>query len=374
MKVVGLFAGIGGLELGLHAAGHRTELLCEISLTARAVLKARFPQIELVDDVKKLKGLPRGTDLVCAGFPCQDLSQAGTATGLKGERSGLVFEVIRLVGRSKPRWLLLENVPFMLQLGGGTAVRRIVKELEDLNYRWAWRVVDTLGFGLPQRRERVFLLASRVADPAEVLLVDDAPFIRPETAIGTLAHGFYWTEGRGGLGWAVDAIPTLKNGSSIGIASPPAILMPDLSIIKPDLRDAERLQGFSVNWTLPAEDVKRSSFRWSLVGNAVSVPVAKWVGKRLAEPLGYDRGRDSPFPLIGKLPKAARYDGEHRHQVDISIDPLGHRRQHLHEFLKFPGVPLSIRATQGFYSRTQRASLQFKSGFIESVRRHLAAV
>ena len=374
MKIVGLFAGIGGLELGLHAAGHRTELLCEVLSTAQAVLKVQFPQVELVDDVVGLKSLPGGIDLVCGGFPCQDLSQAGSTRGLEGGRSGLVFEVIRLINRSRPKWVLLENVPFMLQLSGGAAMRRIVKELEDLNYRWAWRIVDTLGFGLPQRRKRVFLLASRVADPADVLLVDDAPFVRSVTAIGKLAHGFYWTEGRGGLGWAVDAIPTLKNGSSIGIASPPAILMPSGVIIKTDLRDAERLQGFDVDWTSPAESVGRSSFRWSLIGNAVSVPVATWIGRRLAEPLTYDQARDGPFPSNGKLPKAARYDGKRRHLVDISADPLALPRLHLHQFLRFPGVPLSVRATQGFFDRTQRASLKFKTGFIDAVRSHLAAV
>lgn len=108
----------------------------------------------------------------------------------------------------------------MLQLNGGNAMRAIVDEFERRGYRWAYRVVDTFSFGLPQRRERVFLVASRVLDPAEVLLADDRPLIRPGTDLGRLAHGFYWTEGLGGLGWAVDSVPTLKNGSTIGIPSP----------------------------------------------------------------------------------------------------------------------------------------------------------
>lgn len=374
MKVVGLFAGIGGLELGLHQAGHQSSLLCEILPTAKAVLAAKFPNAEIVDDILNLKSLPKNTDLLSAGFPCQDLSQAGSTQGLGGSRSALVLEVIRLARKSKPRWILLENVPFMLQLGGGAAMRRIVSELEVLKYKWAWRVVDTFGFGLPQRRERVFLLASREMDPADVLLTDDEKLDRPITDLNKLAHGFYWTEGRGGLGWAVDAIPTLKNGSSVGIASPPAILLPGGRIIKPDIQDAERLQGFDADWTKPAEAVGRPSLRWSLAGNAVSVPIAAWIGRRLAQPGQYDRERDAPFPDEGRLPKAARWDGKHRKLVRIGLDPLGVRPQHLQAFLKHPGDLLSERATEGFYSRTQRAKLRFQPGFIEAIREHLAVM
>ena len=82
----------------------------------------------------------------------------------------------------------------------------------------------------------------------------------------------------------VNAIPTLKGGSTVGVPSPPAIWLPDGRFVTPDIRDAERLQGFAVDWTRPAETVRRRSFRWKLVGNAVSVPVAKWVGDRLAKP------------------------------------------------------------------------------------------
>src|SRR6266516_2561085 len=96
LKVVGLFAGIGGIELGLHRAGHQATLLCEVDPGARAVLADRFP--------------------------CQDLSQAGMTAGITGARSGLVGEAIRLLQRKRVPLVLLENVPFMLQLGGGRAL------------------------------------------------------------------------------------------------------------------------------------------------------------------------------------------------------------------------------------------------------------
>jgi DNA (cytosine-5)-methyltransferase 1 len=217
-------------------------------------------------------------------------------------------------------------------------------------------------------------LASRDGDPADVLMADDNPLERPVTALGQLAHGFYWTEGRGGLGWAVDAIPTLKNGSTIGIPSQPAILLPDGRIIKPDIRDAERMQGFQEDWTMPAERVVRTGMRWGLVGNAVSVPVAHWIGRRLLDPGKYDRDRDRHLPMSGTLPKAARFDGTRRHAVAISTDPLGIRSKPLATFLRHEGEPLSVRATAGFLSRTRVATLRFPPGFIAAVEAHLRIV
>jgi DNA (cytosine-5)-methyltransferase 1 len=376
MRIAGLFSGIGGFELGLHRAGHSSSLLCDILPTARAVLWERFPDVDYHDDLTTLRSLPRDVDLVCAGFPCQDLSQAGRTAGLDGERSGLIGEVFRLLRRRRVPTVLVENVPFMLQLNGGSAMCAIVDEFERRGYRWAYRVVDSYGFGLPQRRERVFLVASRVLDPREVLLVDDSPLLRPQGQVGEVAHGFYWTEGLGGLGWAVDAVPTLKNGSTIGIPSPPAVLMPDGRIIKPSIRDAERLQGFDADWTEPAESVGRVSARWSLVGSAVSVPVAEWIGRRLAEPGNCSRQAEYGFGDAGKLPRAAFFDGKRRLAVDIGPDPLGIRPRSLTEFLtdRQRQQLLSVKATYGFLARTRRAKLRFAPGFIAAVERHLSAM
>lgn len=373
MNVAGLFAGIGGFELGLHRAGHRTALLCDVLPTARAVLDERFPGVVYHHDITQLRSLPSDVDLVCAGFPCQDLSQAGRTAGIEGERSGLIGEVFRLLSRRRVPTIVLENVPFMLQLGGGNAMRAIVDELERRGYRWAYRVVDSWSFGLAQRRERVFLVASRVIEPAEVLLVDDRPVPRPITALGDRPHGFYWTEGLGGLGWAVDAVPTLKNGSTIGIASPPAVLMPDGRLLKLGIQAGERLQGFEADWTQPAEKVGRPAARWGLVGSAVSVPVAQWIGERLARPGHYDGSRDVPFPTAGKAPRAARFDGRERHAVSIGTDPVGRVPPSLKDFLANTEEPmlLSVKATRGFLERTRRAKLRFAPGFIEAVEQHL---
>ena len=376
MNVAGLFAGIGGFELGMQQAGHHAELFCDVLPTARAVLSHRFPSVPFHNDITTLRSLPASVDALCAGFPCQDLSQAGRTAGLSGTRSGLIAEVFRLLSRRRVPTVVVENVPFMLQLAGGDAMRSIVDEFEQRGYRWAYRVVDSWSFGLAQRRERVFLVASRELDPSAVLLADDAPIARLKSQLGVLSHGFYWTEGWGGGGWAVDAVPTLKNGSTIGIASPPAVLLPTGKIVKLGIEDGECLQGFQSGWTVAAEAVAKPASRWGLIGSAVSVPVARWVGSRLDGPGIYDSSRDLPFPGLGKLPRAARFDGKGRHAVRISTDPLGIRPAPLSSFMRDVAGQqlLSVKATSGFLSRTRRAKLRFEPGFIEAVERHLIAM
>jgi DNA (cytosine-5)-methyltransferase 1 len=373
-RVAGLFAGIGGIELGLGRAGHSSNLLCEIEPGAVSVLEDRFPDVPVIRDVTELPALPRDTTLVTAGFPCQDLSQAGKTAGIDGARSGLVRHVFRLLEQRRVPWVLLENVSFMLRLGRGQAMRYVVEELERLGYVWAYRVMDSRAFGLPQRRERVYLLACLpgVGDPRDVLLSKDhGP---PETPkdYRNYANGFYWTEGIRGLGWAVDAVPTLKGGSTIGIPSSPAIWMPSREIVTPDIRDAERLQGFDADWTAPALSQGRSGKRWKLVGNAVSVNAAEWIGRQLNDPAPYDPSLDAPLHTNSSWPDAAwsMISGA-RFTAHVSRWPVAIRRQHLAAFLQFPTRPLSPRATIGFLGRTRASSLRFPEGLIESLEEHL---
>lgn len=193
MNVVGLFAGVGGIELGLEAAGHRTSLICEIEPAARAVLAARFPRLPLHDDIRTLDRLPKGTDLVAGGFPCQDISQAGTTKGIAGKNSGLVNEVFRLLARSDVPHVLLENVSFILALNRGHAMRHVIGELERLGYRWAYRVIDSQAFGLPQRRQRLFLLASRTFEPFERLMNGSVESAEPTDWKGSADWAGRWT-------------------------------------------------------------------------------------------------------------------------------------------------------------------------------------
>lgn len=370
MNVVGLFAGVGGIELGLEAAGHRTTLACEIDPAARTVLRDRFPNLPLHDDIRTLQKLPKGTELVAGGFPCQDISQAGKTSGISGKNSGLVSEVFRLLEKHDVPHVLLENVSFMLALNRGHAMRYVVTELERLGYKWAYRVVDSQSFGLPQRRQRLFIYASKVCAPYEVLMTgNEEPRAIPEWR--GRACGFYWTEGVRGLGWAVDAVPTLKGGSTVGIASPPAIWMPDGRIVTPDIRDAERMQGFSENWTEPALKVSRPGFRWKLVGNAVSVPAATWVGARLKQgPTRVDL-RVRSFEQNMKWPVAAfGGPGQRALAVDISMWPVAIPRAPLMKFLKHEPKLLSHKATVGFVSRLRSGSLHFPQEFLAALDSH----
>lgn len=129
MRVAGLFAGVGGIELGLEQAGLTTALLCEIDPRAKAVLEHRFPRVRIEPDVSAIAQLPPDIDLLTAGFPCQDLSQAGKTSGIFGRRSGLIRSVFRLISDSKPPWVLIENVPFLLRLDGGRGIAYVTRNL-----------------------------------------------------------------------------------------------------------------------------------------------------------------------------------------------------------------------------------------------------
>jgi DNA (cytosine-5)-methyltransferase 1 len=370
LTAVGLFAGIGGIELGLQRAGHRTELLCEIDPSARRVLESQFPEIPIHGDIRKLRSLPK-VDVVAAGFPCQDLSQAGTTAGIYGSRSGLVDEVFRLIAnrRSAPTWLLIENVSFMLHLDKGRAMAHLTDSLSDLGFAWAYRVVDTRAFGLPQRRQRVIMLASRTGDPRTVLLDGEADSNEQLDATGR-ACGFYWTEGLKGLGWAIDAVPTLKGGSTIGIPSAPAVWSVEGDIGTPHIDDAERLQGFPGRWTEPSVDdpLRRNGPRWKLVGNAVSVPVAEWAGRRLSKAVASAEGEFELLQPGDAWPKAAWGKDHKSYRVRLGLWPVRHPYRHLDEFLTEPLRPLSARALAGFIGRAERSTLRFPPGLLDAAR------
>lgn len=381
MRIAGLFAGIGGIELGFHRAlGEevQTELLCEWWEPAQAVLRARFPGVELHPDVRELRDLPDGLDLLSAGFPCTDLSQAGRTAGITGEASGLVthvFEALRLyAGRgNRLPWLMIENVPNMLTLDKGKAMAYLVNEIESLGYRWAYRVVDSRFTGVPQRRRRVILLASATEDPRRVLFADDAG-VRPETDLKSDAFGFYWTEGRSGIGWAQDAVPTLKGGSTLGIPSPPAIWVPGAPdhrlFVTPSIEDAEAMQGFERGWTDVALSARKNGPRWKMVGNAVTTRVAEWVAGRLSQP--GEPVADLYGPGVEqRWPTAAWGDAGERRAVFISEFPALAPYEHLSSVVDLnEAPPLSARAINGFQNRLSQGNLGRFEGFRDDVARY----
>jgi DNA (cytosine-5)-methyltransferase 1 len=321
-----------------------------------------------VGDVRKLRGLP-DADVVVAGFPCQDLSPAGRSAGISGVHSRLVDEIFRLVRgkRRRPEWLVLENVPFMLQLQRGRAMRHITGQLVDCGYDWAYRVIDARAFGLPQRRRRVVIVASHRHDPREILFGGNESEPRWPEPSGA-ACGFYWTEGNRGLGWAVDAIPTLKGGSGLGIPSAPAVWLMNGQVGTPEIRDAERLQGFPADWTKPAERIQARGARWRLIGNAVPVPIALWLGRRLARPVvNFDHPEYSKH-VADRWPTAAWGDRTGAvFSCQMSEWPTQWVYKSLDDFVRFPLRPLSPRAALGFATRLAASGLRFPPELLDDL-------
>ncbi|HWE75543.1 MAG TPA: DNA (cytosine-5-)-methyltransferase [Stellaceae bacterium] len=381
-NVTALFGGVGGLELGLQRHGHHTSLFCECDPEATAVLARRFPSTPLMFDVRATDELREAihpkSNLLTAGFPCTDLSQAGRTEGFAGDKSSLVRDVIKLLKKRPFEHVLIENVPNWRHLHGGAYLREVLSALERLGYRWAYRTIDALAFGLPQRRHRIFVYATLEGDPRGALFFGDEEPDEQVFALDEQAHGFYWTEGNRGLGWGEDCVPTLKGGSAVGIPAPPAIVMPDLTIITPDVSDTERLQGFAADWTNVQECLPRfegrafkQRRRWMLVGNAVNVEVSAWIGEQLAAQRRYDGEEDVVLGKGDPWPTAAWYDGRSRWRASKSLWPVKRKRRHLASFLLQSAPPLSLRATEGFYSRLANSSLNVKRDFLQAVKRHL---
>ncbi|MHB8511460.1 MAG: DNA cytosine methyltransferase [Actinomycetota bacterium] len=152
-----LFSGIGGFDLGLERAGLEPAWQVEIDPSCNRVLERHWPKVGRGQDIRECEEFD-AVDLVCGGFPCQDLSVAGKRAGLAGERSGLFFEFARVVASVAPRWVLIENVPGLLSSNGNKDMATVVGTLAQLGYGWAYRVVDAQYFGVAQRRRRVFIV------------------------------------------------------------------------------------------------------------------------------------------------------------------------------------------------------------------------
>ena len=371
MRVAGLYAGIGGFEAGFERSGHRAVLMSEIDGDAQLVIGHRFRHVALDTDVLKLDALPEEAEVVTAGFPCQNLSMVGDKKGIEGEKTYVVEALFRLLKRRRAPWVVIENVYFMLHLARGAAMTHVVSHLERLGYRWASRVIDSRAFGLPQRRRRVFVVAAIDGDPRDVLLADDVPdLVWPQPDLAQ-PIGFYWTEGRSGHGLTADAVPPLKAGSSLGIPSPPAVLLPSGRVATPSIEAVEQIQGFPPGWTSVLSKKERSRVRWRLVGNAVSVPVAEWIGKRLREPRAYDACGDRPFAEGQRWPKAAWNMGKGRMIAHVSEFPVRKRRGRLSAFATHRWPDLSTRALAGFVRRAHEGRLRYPDGFLAALEANL---
>ena len=362
MKYGSLFSGIGGFEYGLGEE-YAPLILNEIDPAAKSVLKSRFPSIQIYDDVTTLTANQLDSiDLLLGGFPCQDVSIVGGQKGIGGTKTPLVKHIFRLVEDVQPDWILLENVQSIRFVHSGRVLNYVVQECERLGYSWAYRVLDSNAFGLPQRRRRWYFVASKVSNPSDVLFSDFGSEIPKVKPILENPIGFYWTEGRRGHGLTNNAIPPLKAGSTIGIPSPPAVLFPNGSVVLPTIKTAERLQGFEEGWTetAPVRD------RWRLVGNAVSPPVISWIANRMKEPRIWSLPQKNLSPT-SKWPYAA-YSTKPgiRNEVQISETPSDINIGLLTDN-SYTWNPISLRAISGFISRARASSLRYPPGFLEKL-------
>jgi DNA (cytosine-5)-methyltransferase 1 len=244
MRFVSLFAGVGGFDLGLELAGHECVGQVEIDKHCQTVLANHWPDVPRHDDVRTANewadriGLVGRTDLVCGGFPCQDVSVAGRRAGLAGERTGLFWDALSFASHVEARWVLLENVPGLLTSNQGRDFGTVLAALADAGYVYnEWRVLDSQFFGVPQRRRRVFLIAGVTAPDRRPLLVEsegsvwDSSPLRASgqdvtgTIEGSVAYGFNPTGGTRDIGLKREQSPTIRVGSGVGIPSPPGAVI-----------------------------------------------------------------------------------------------------------------------------------------------------
>ena len=155
LKVIDLFSGIGGFSLGLErTGGFQTSQFVELDPKARQILKKHWPDVPQHDDIRTYKPTPRSADVVCGGFPCQDISEAGHGAGIGGERSGLWKEMARVIRVVRPGWVIAENVSTLRSRG----LAVVLQDLNALGYDTEWHCIPASAIGAPHRRDRIWIL------------------------------------------------------------------------------------------------------------------------------------------------------------------------------------------------------------------------
>ena len=326
MKFLDLFAGIGGFRLGMERVGHKCIGFCEIDKFARASYKAMHNtenEIEYHDinevtneEFRKLRGK---VDIICGGFPCQAFSIAGKQLGFEDARGTLFYEIARATKEIKPRYLLLENVGNLLSHDKGQTFTRILKILDELGYDVEWQVLNSKNFGVPQNRERVFIIGhlrgertykvfpirgenqkssikqigniaktNNFGGNPQVGRVYDVQGISPtlntmqgggrEPKIIQRGHGY-------NQGGEHDIAPTLTSNSyhenNILKNNRNTITLSNYKIRKLTPKECWRLQGFPDELFDKAQSVNSNSQLYKQAGNSVTVNVIEEIAKRL---------------------------------------------------------------------------------------------
>jgi DNA (cytosine-5)-methyltransferase 1 len=310
VKFGSVFSGIGGLDLGFVRAGMICSWQVEIDRQATTILERRFPDAERFADVRSVGRYNlKPVDIICGGFPCQDISLAGRRAGLAGEQSGLWFEFRRVIEETVPQWVVVENVPGLLSSNGGRDFATILRGMVKCGYGVAWRILDSQYFGVAQIRRRVFVIGSlgngraaqvlferdssarditpgkkagdKVAGTISTSLGDNIPGKAKTLMSGydrydPTAYTYIWQNKQqsGEIRIYKDKSPTMSTYWGTGGGNVPYTGVRQLTPL-----ECERLQGFPDGWT----DGQSDSARYRQLGNAVTVSVAEWIAKRIME-------------------------------------------------------------------------------------------
>ncbi len=288
LTVASLFSGIGGIDLGFERAGFQTTFQCEINKYCLSILKKHWPT---VPKRKNIKELPYATipnsDVWAGGFPCQDVSlaRASQRAGLKGKRSGLFYDFARLIGEGRPRIVLLENVHGLLHSHKGRDFETVIRTLAELGYSVGWRVFNSKNFGVPQSRQRVYIVGCNrdATGPGKILFESEcrngdaaeskttrkesvSPFKR---VIGNLGGERPVVQAIAFCLCACSARHTGTDWSRTYISYPHRGLAR-----RPTPAECEGIMGFPKGWTIPDESAIKEddldSLRYEALGNAVT--------------------------------------------------------------------------------------------------------
>jgi DNA (cytosine-5)-methyltransferase 1 len=299
-----LCSGIEAATVAWGPLGWRAAWLAEIEPFCCSLLAHHYPDTPNLGDITKLteRNLERfgPIDVLVGGTPCQSFSVAGKRAGLDDPRGVLAFELLRIAGLTRPRWLLFENVPGLLSSAKGRDFGLWLGALAELRYGWAYRILDAQYFGVPQRRRRVFVVgclgdwrrAAAVLFERESLCRYPPPSRETGARIAhSLARGSCGSHGRydpngedylveGDSAASTPRLPRLRAGCGRGGETAIARRLTP--------RECERLQGFPDDWTkIPYRDKPADKCpdgpRYRALGNSMAVPVMAWLGHQINE-------------------------------------------------------------------------------------------
>lgn len=290
LKVSSFFAGIGGFDLGLEKAGMKIVFQCEVNTFCQKILKKHWPNTPLHKNILELNAsqIPK-SDVWCGGFPCQDLSLAnqGKRRGLGGERSGLFYKYAKLISQKKPRWVIIENVPGLLNSNHGRDFQTLLSKLDELGYCVSWKILDAKYFGTPQRRRRVYIVASyKNLGSTKVLFEKEGASIVSRQGLGKkdlaatkfspgIGKEPYYLIQHATIGRKPSAGPQAKgfrnDGEAYTLDSRGSADVICSTTSPFGMREASRVPGGV------------DSNRYRAIGNAVCVHIIEWIGKRIIE-------------------------------------------------------------------------------------------